>query len=98
MEANWRDWTETQLDGLGRAALVHRPDGADLETTFAGDTTTTTTRDVATSISTADTLATTTVTDALGRLRLLEEQETSTNTYVTKYEYDIGDRLTDIAL
>jgi hypothetical protein len=85
-------WTETQQDALGRTAVQELPDGALTDMVFFGDSTTRTTRTVVTGIDSSGdavstALSTIAVSDALGRLRSIDE-EVETNLFLTtEYTY-----------
>jgi RHS repeat-associated protein len=93
-------WTETQLDTLGRPAYLRKPDGSELGNTFIGDTTVISARSVAVDTSGNEQIFTRSETkDALGRLRILEEERVSGGEIFTaSYGYDHQDRLTSVKL
>jgi len=96
-------WTESQLDALGRPAAHRLPDGSLTTMAFVGNTTTTTTRAIVTTIDASGNAGTTdlsavAISDALGRLRRIDEEVTTNSFFRTDYAYDQSDRLTKVEL
>jgi len=96
-------WTEVQTDALGRPAVHRLPDGSLTSMTFVGDTTTTTTRAIVTDIdangdATTTDLSAVAISDALGRLRRIDEEASTGSFFQTDYLYDQSDRLIKVAL
>ncbi len=92
-------WTETGFDPLGRPALIVLADGTESEIGSVGDSQRIAVRSVATSTDGAEQrMARFQLTDALGRLRAVEEEVAPGERLSSDLDYDLEDRLVAVHL
>lgn len=98
-EAQWSScddlhWTITGFDALGRATRIVLPDGSDSELSWVGDSQSIASRTVAAGTDgSEERVATFLLTDALGRLRVVDEEVAPDQRVSADLDYDLQDRL-----